>query len=98
MLLPGVVPDRRVQDSELCVQDLYLTEAVMLFQASPDEMEGQLDNGLIIGHAYSITDVRYVSTSLPGDSVKCSQLVYRDVHSYRVVKHVVAQIIPFNSL
>ena len=40
----------------------------MLFQASPDEMEGQLDNGLIIGHAYSITDVRYVSMSLPGDS------------------------------
>ena len=61
-------------------------------------MEGQLDNGLIIGHAYSITDVRYVSTSVPGDSVKCSQLVYRDVHSYHVVKHVVAQITPFNSL
>ena len=35
-----------------------------LSQAAPDEMEGQLDNGLIIGHAYSITDVRYVGASL----------------------------------
>jgi len=24
-------------------------------------MEAQLSNGLIIGHAYSVTDVRYVS-------------------------------------
>jgi len=26
-------------------------------------MEDQLDNGLVIGHAYSVTDVRYVSLS-----------------------------------
>jgi len=26
-------------------------------------MEAQLDNGLVIGHAYSVTDVRYVSLS-----------------------------------
>jgi len=27
-------------------------------------MEAQLSNGLIIGHAYSVTDVRYVSPSV----------------------------------
>ena len=37
---------------------------LFLSQAAPDEMEGQLDNGLIIGHAYSITDVRYVGVLL----------------------------------
>ncbi len=30
-------------------------------QASPGEMEAELENGLIIGHAYSITDVKVVS-------------------------------------
>lgn len=30
--------------------------------ASPDQMEAELDNGLIIGHAYTITDVRNVET------------------------------------
>ena len=31
-------------------------------------MEAQLDNGLIIGHAYSITDVRMVSLRVMGQS------------------------------
>lgn len=31
-----------------------------MFQASRDQMEARLDNGLIIGHAYSVTDVRLV--------------------------------------
>jgi len=30
--------------------------------AHPDELEAELDNGLIIGHAYSVTDVRVVDT------------------------------------
>ena len=34
---------------------------VVLLQASPDQMEARLDNGLIIGHAYSITSVKMVS-------------------------------------
>ncbi|ELU07534.1 hypothetical protein CAPTEDRAFT_167979 [Capitella teleta] len=33
--------------------------------ATPDSMEAQLDNGLIIGHAYSVTDVRYVEVETP---------------------------------
>jgi len=33
-------------------------------QASADTMESQLDSGLIIGHAYSVTDVRYVSLTI----------------------------------
>ena len=32
-------------------------------QASAGQRETQLANGLMIGHAYSITDVRYVSCS-----------------------------------
>ncbi len=32
-------------------------------QASPDQLEAQLDNGLIMGHAYSVTDIRMVSVS-----------------------------------
>ena len=34
---------------------------IIFFQASPDTMENKLENGLIIGHAYSITDVAQVS-------------------------------------
>jgi len=33
-------------------------------QASEGHMEAQLSNGLVIGHAYSVTDVRYVSLSV----------------------------------
>jgi len=33
--------------------------------ATPDTMESRLDNGLIIGHAYSITDVRMVDIETP---------------------------------
>lgn len=33
--------------------------------AAPESMEAQLDNGLIIGHAYSITDVRLVNVETP---------------------------------
>lgn len=45
-----------------CFINLITTPSLM--QATPDSMEAQLDNGLIIGHAYSITDVRYVSQVL----------------------------------
>lgn len=34
---------------------------VFPIQASPDQMEAHLDNGLIIGHAYSITGLKTVS-------------------------------------
>lgn len=36
--------------------------------ASADTMESQLDSGLIIGHAYSVTDVRYVEVDTPAVS------------------------------
>ena len=36
----------------------------LLLQASPGEMESELANGLIIGHAYSITSVKMVRTRL----------------------------------
>ena len=32
-----------------------------MFQADPTQLEAQLDNGLIMGHAYSITSVALVS-------------------------------------
>ena len=36
-----------------------------LFQADPNQLEAKLSNGLICGHAYSITACKYVSrTSL----------------------------------
>ncbi len=40
------------------------TILMFLFQASPDELEARLDNGLIIGHAYSITAVEMVCSNL----------------------------------
>ncbi|CAH1777842.1 unnamed protein product [Owenia fusiformis] len=33
--------------------------------ANPDEMEAKLDNGLVIGHAYSVTAVKYVEVETP---------------------------------
>ncbi|KAK2177398.1 hypothetical protein NP493_599g02062 [Ridgeia piscesae] len=68
----GVV--ERFQLKEQTPDDLYkrmvkaFTKGALMgcsIDASPDEMEGQLDNGLIIGHAYSITDVRYVDVETP---------------------------------
>lgn len=32
-----------------------------VFQAKPGQLEAELSNGLIMGHAYTITDVRLVS-------------------------------------
>ena len=34
---------------------------IVIFQSTPEERENSLDNGIVIGHAYSITDVRIVS-------------------------------------
>ena len=53
-------------------------------QASEGSMESQLSSGLVIGHAYSVTDVRYVSC----------QFSSRSLHSHRlsgtVVGHALA--------
>ncbi|KAK2145002.1 hypothetical protein LSH36_711g00022 [Paralvinella palmiformis] len=38
-------------------------------EATDDKIEAKLDNGLIIGHAYSITDVRYIETSFSSDKI-----------------------------
>ncbi|KAK2154313.1 hypothetical protein LSH36_271g04040 [Paralvinella palmiformis] len=46
--------------------------------ASPDQMEAQLDNGLIIGHAYSITSVRYVEVQTARVSGKIPMLRIRN--------------------
>ena len=41
---------------------LYLKSlCVSMLQADPNQLEAQLDNGLIMGHAYSITAVSLVS-------------------------------------
>ena len=35
---------------------------IFTFKADADSREQRLDNGLIIGHAYTVTDVRTVSS------------------------------------
>jgi len=46
--------------------------------ASPDEMEARLDNGLIIGHAYSVTDVRLIDIETPRVSGKIPMVRVRN--------------------
>ena len=36
------------------------------FQADPSQLEARLDNGLVMGHAYSVTNVKLVSPSGTG--------------------------------
>ena len=47
----------------MCIQLLQYCYNFFISQAQPNEIEAKLDNGLIKGHAYSVTDVRLVSTS-----------------------------------
>ena len=48
----------------ICLCMTHATVTWPVLQASPGEMEAELANGLIIGHAYSITSVKMVRTHL----------------------------------
>ncbi|CAD5113076.1 DgyrCDS2268 [Dimorphilus gyrociliatus] len=46
--------------------------------SSPDTMESRLENGLVIGHAYSITDVRNVTVETPTVSGQIAMIRIRN--------------------
>lgn len=48
----------------LFLYTLHLMLLCLVFQADPSQLEAELDNGLVMGHAYSVTAVRFVSTRI----------------------------------